>query len=94
MKLEIGQIGADGAPHQESAALRNFRVNPITRWLFGAYGFADHFTHHMKPAIPYYRLPRATRELAANDAALVPARTYLETLRMLVSAEEKPRESD
>jgi len=82
------QIGADGAPHQEGAALRNFRVNPVTRWLFGAYGFADHYTHHLKPAIPYYRLPRATQEFAAKEPALAPRTSYLRTLRMLFGSGE------
>jgi len=77
------QIGADGAPHEHDAALRNFRVNAFTRWLFGAYGFADHYTHHLKPAIPYYRLPRATQEMAAEDVFLAPTHTYLGTLRDL-----------
>ena len=39
------QIGPDGAPVVGRAALRNLRCNPITRLVFGAYGFADHATH-------------------------------------------------
>ncbi len=79
------QIGGDNAPHQNDAALRNFRVNLFTRWLFGAYGFADHYTHHMKPAIPYYRLSRATEEMAEKEPALAPTTSYLRTLRMLAA---------
>jgi len=83
------QIGDDAARHQEGAALRNFRGNLFTRWLFGAYGFADHYTHHLKPAIPYYQLPRATRELAGRDPSVSPTHSYLETLRMLVQGETR-----
>jgi fatty acid desaturase len=85
------QIGADNAPHQNDAALRNFKTNFFTQWLFGAYGFADHYTHHLKPAIPYYNLPRATQEMSAAEPALVPVTSYPKTLRALMrSGEHRP----
>ena len=52
------------------ASLRNFRCSWLSRLVFGSYGFGEHLTHHEYPAIPYYRLPSATSELAAIDCGL------------------------
>lgn len=78
------QRGPDEAPVVGRAALRNFVTSPLTRFLIGAYGFAEHATHHAQPAIPYYHLPAATAELAAADAAMAPRRGYLGTLLLLI----------
>ena len=69
---------------QGYAALRNFKCNPITRFLMGAYGFGEHETHHMHPGIPYYKLPRATAELAAEQASLAPREGYFATLVTII----------
>ena len=79
------QIGGDDAVTQDAAALRNLRCNPMTRLVFGAYGFGEHATHHRRPGVPYYRLPDLTRVLAARDAALVPRVGYLGMIALLVS---------
>jgi fatty acid desaturase len=77
------QIGPDSAASAGRAALRNFSCNPLSRLLFGAYGFAEHATHHSEPAIPYYQLPRATTELARRDPAFAPSAGYISTLLLL-----------
>jgi fatty acid desaturase len=64
-------------------ALRNFKCGPVSRLIFGAYGFAEHGTHHVEPSLPYYHLPAATNELAKDDPALVPNHQYLKELAAL-----------
>jgi fatty acid desaturase len=76
------QQGADGAERVGRAALRNFTCGPSTRLLFGAYGFAEHATHHREPAVPSYRLGAATAALGA-DPALAPRHGYFTTLLAL-----------
>ncbi len=75
------QPGADGAPLEGRAALRNFRCGPASRLVFGAYGFGDHATHHLHPAVPAYRLPDVTKRNDPEGFAQRP--TYLATLVML-----------
>ncbi|HVN10259.1 MAG TPA: fatty acid desaturase [Patescibacteria group bacterium] len=65
------------------AALRNFKCGPISWLVFGSYGFAEHGTHHCEPGLAYYHLPQATTELAAQDPALAPLRSYLRELAAL-----------
>ena len=48
------------------AALRNFKDNPLSRLLLGAYGFSEHATHHLHPQVPSYRLTRATVQLVVQ----------------------------
>ncbi len=79
------QIGGDTPATAGNAALRNLRCNPMTRLVFGAYGFGEHATHHAHPNVPYYRLPALTLDLARTDPALVPGRGYLGTLARLAS---------
>lgn len=76
--------GGDGTRHGD-AVLRNFRCNALTRVLFGAYGFGEHFTHHRYPQVPYYRLLGLTARLAAQEDALAPRAGYVGTLRRLRS---------
>jgi fatty acid desaturase len=83
------QISDDGAATEGNAALRNLHCNPLTRLSFGAYGFGEHATHHMRPSVPYYQLPALTTELARNDAAMVPGRGYLSTIVSLVLSREQ-----
>ena len=59
------------------AALRNFTCGPLSQLAFGAYGFSEHGTHHREPSLPYYRLGEATRELAHENADLVPTESYV-----------------
>lgn len=73
------QQGDDGAERVGRAAVRNFSCGPFTRLLFGAYGFAEHATHHREPAVPSYRLGAATAALA-SDPALAPRHGYFATL--------------
>lgn len=80
------QQGDDGAERVGRAALRNFVCGPFTRLLFGAYGFADHATHHREPAVPSYRLGEATAALS-HDPALAARPGYFSTLRELVFPE-------
>ena len=79
-QLETGQ---SSVPRR--AALRNFKCGPIAWLVFGAYGFAEHGTHHCEPSLAYYHLPQATAELAAHDPDLVPVRGYLSELATLAA---------
>lgn len=67
------------------AALRNFKCNMLTRFLMGSYGFGEHYTHHAMPSIPYYRLPVATAQLAANKPDFSAKKGYFRTLLDIVS---------
>ncbi|MFO0972720.1 MAG: fatty acid desaturase [Phycisphaerae bacterium] len=84
------QPGPDAAPCVGAAALRNFRCNPLSRLILGAYGFAEHATHHDEPAIPYYHLPAATRSLAQRDPSRTPRFSYLATLGSLIARPAAP----
>ena len=77
------QTGDDGALDEGRAALRNFRTGPVSRLVFGAYGFSDHGTHHRRPSVPHYRLAEVTASLASEEPALRPDAGYLATLRRL-----------
>jgi fatty acid desaturase len=74
------QVYEDAAPHEGEAALRNLKCNPLTRLVFGAYGFGEHATHHREPAVPYYALPALTDRLAADEPTLVARQGYLATI--------------
>jgi fatty acid desaturase len=80
------QLYDDGATENGYAALRNFRCSPLSRYLMGAYGFGEHHTHHRYPAIPYYQLAGATRELARSEPALTPGKDYFAVLFDLITA--------
>lgn len=79
------QLEAGHTPSPRRAALRNFQCGPIAWLAFGAYGFAEHGTHHCEPSLPYYHLPRATAELAADDPELAPIHGYLAELATLAT---------
>ncbi len=74
------QIGSVGGVVTGRAALRNLRSAPLTRLVFGCYGFAEHASHHEEPAIPYYHLGRFTERLARDDESLKPVHGYMATL--------------
>ncbi len=74
------QRGGVGGVDVGRAALRNLKCNLLTRLIFGAYGFAEHATHHQWPGLPSYRLEQATRVLAANDPRLAPHQGYMGVL--------------
>jgi fatty acid desaturase len=84
-QLETGQQSSTGR-----AALRNFSCGPIARLILGAYGFAEHATHHHEPALPYYHLREATDVLAAGDRELAPEYHYW---KELVALAAPPRET-
>lgn len=65
------------------AALRNFSHHAIDRLLFGAYGFADHATHHRYPTVQSYLLPELTRRLVTRDPTLAPVGTHVAVLARL-----------
>ena len=77
------QTGADDALDEGRAALPNFRSGPLSRLVFGSYGFSNHATHHRRPSVPHYRLAEVTAALAADEPALRPATGYVATLRRL-----------
>jgi fatty acid desaturase len=74
------QLDGFGDIVEGRAALRNLSCNPFTRLIFGAYGFAEHATHHRWPGLPSYRLARVTRELAISEPRLAPRRGYIAIL--------------
>ena len=77
------QLEAGEETRYGRAALRNFRCGGLARLVFGAYGFAEHATHHLEPGIPYYHLPISTMELAKERGSLLPARGYVGQLLVL-----------
>jgi fatty acid desaturase len=87
-QLEAGQVSSTGR-----AALRNFRCGPVSRLIFGAYGFAEHATHHSEPGLPYYHLVDATRDLAVDDRELIPNHRYLGELLKLAKPALQPSDA-
>lgn len=87
-QLETGQISSTGR-----AALRNFRCGPVSRLIFGAYGFAEHATHHCEPGLPYYHLVEATKDLAVDDPELNPNHRYLGELLKLAKPVLEPSDA-
>jgi fatty acid desaturase len=89
------QPADDSAPIAGIAALRNFSCGHLSRYLMGAYGFGEHYTHHRYPAIPYYRLGAATEALGRADRSLVPSNNYFDTLkRIIVGQTSLPRNAE
>jgi fatty acid desaturase len=88
-QLEFGQSSETGR-----AALRNFHCGPMSLLVFGAYGFAEHGTHHREPGLPYYRLGEATRELAVDNPELAPSHEYIGELAALVRSAETAQPGD
>ena len=78
-KINIKQNALEG-----DAALRNFRCNSFSRFVFGSYGFGEHLTHHMLPAIPYYNLSIATKELNKKDKLYSLGSGYFKTLFFMI----------
>ena len=72
------------------AALRNLRAGPLSRLIFGCYGFAEHGSHHLEPAVPAYHLPVLSRRHAAADSRLEPRSSYWSILRQAVAAAPAP----
>jgi fatty acid desaturase len=70
-QLEIGEVSSTGR-----AALRNFSCGLVARLIFGAYGFAEHASHHCQPGLPYYHLVKVTEELASYDPIFIPKHRY------------------
>ena len=77
--------------HEGYAALRNFKCTPFTRFIMGAYGFGEHYTHHRIPGIPYYALKKATEDFAEKDASLTPRKGYFQTIREIIKNSGKPK---
>ncbi len=77
------QVGTDGAVVEGRAALRNFPAGPVSRLVFGSYGFANHATHHREPGVAHYRLPDLTATLCASEPRLTPTLGYASTLLRL-----------
>ncbi len=85
------QVGADDALAEGRAALRNFEAGPLSRLVFGSYGFANHATHHREPGVAHYRLASLTSGLAGSEPGLRPHRSYVSTLwRLGRAASERP----
>lgn len=79
------QVYDDASVRAGYAALRNFTCNPLSRFLMGAYGFGEHYTHHRAPAVPYYRLQAATAEMAQQDPSLRPTKDYFKVLAEILT---------
>ena len=78
------QIYPNSDAHEGYAALRNFKCNPLTRFIMGAYGFGEHYTHHKIPGIPYYALEKATEDFSKEDNSLVPRKGYFRTISEII----------
>lgn len=70
-QLEAGELSSTGR-----AALRNFSCGLVARLIFGAYGFAEHASHHSQPGLPYYHLVKVTEELSSYDPTFTPKNRY------------------
>ncbi len=81
--------GPDDVLRSGSAALRNFRSDPLSRLFLSGYGFADHATHHYHPGVPAYRLAAVTTQLAREEPRLAPRHGYLATWRLLIAHERR-----
>jgi fatty acid desaturase len=81
----------DGAATVGYAALRNFSCGPVSRYLMGAYGFGEHYTHHQHPGIPHYHLGAATVDMARENPLLRPEKTYFAVLAEIVTRRSSPR---
>lgn len=79
---EHGQGISESGRKVGLCTLRTMKVNLITRFLFGSYGFADHAAHHLYPGYPSYLLPAVTKKLALNNPELAPEFGYLELIYM------------
>jgi fatty acid desaturase len=66
------------------AGVRNFNCSFISRIIFGSYGFGEHLTHHEFPAIPYYRLKKATFELSKENEKYRPSVDYPGVLHKII----------
>jgi len=78
------QIHKEQNSIEGEAALRNFRCNSFSRFVFGSYGFGEHLSHHMHPAIPYYNLLTATKELNKTDEQYSLGPGYFKTLFLMI----------
>ncbi len=81
------QNGSDCPEVSGQAALRNLTCGPAGRLIFGCYGFAEHATHHFNPALPSYRLGKATSALALESPWLEPQVSYTVVLLDRLRAE-------
>jgi fatty acid desaturase len=88
------QVATDQPAWSGHAALRNFSCGFLSRLLLGAYGFAEHATHHLEPSIPYYRLPKLMDRVATANPGLAPTRTYVSTLLMLIRQPQRPAQRE
>lgn len=66
------------------AALRNLACSSFARVLFGAYGFAEHASHHWNPAVPYYRLGAELRRSLLDHPQAAASRGYFRTIAGIV----------
>jgi fatty acid desaturase len=79
------QQDGDGSATSGYAALRNFSCGPLSRYLMGAYGFGEHYTHHQHPGIPYYHLQAATLAMARDNPLLRPEKSYFAVLEEIIT---------
>ena len=77
------QVADVGGMISGRAALRNLKSNPLSRLVFGAYGFAEHASHHEWPAIPSYRLGAATELIGKEKPELQPRLGYFQIISAL-----------
>jgi fatty acid desaturase len=88
------QQDGDGSAASGYAALRNFSCGPLSRYLMGAYGFGEHYTHHQHPGIPYYHLPAATMAMARDNPLLRPEKSYFAVLEEIIKGQPARRIAD
>lgn len=74
------QVGEDTVLREGRATLRNFAAGPLSRLVFGSYGFALHATHHREPGVPHYRLSATTATLVREAPELTVREGYVSTL--------------
>jgi fatty acid desaturase len=72
-----------GSPETRfEVSTRTVRLGPVAAFFYANMNL--HLAHHIWPAIPFYNLPEADRELVKRGASLQETRGFLAGLRLLI----------
>ena len=77
---EHSAVVADDGKVEGVATLRTMKANWLMRLIFGTYGFADHAAHHLFPGVPYYNLPKVSKQLSSENIEFRPTYGYLQLM--------------
>ncbi len=83
--LEEHQQVSGGEWLEGEAVLRNLSCNPLTRLLFGSWGFGEHAAHHLDSAVPAYHLKELSARMSEEDSRYLHGVGYLTILARAVA---------